>query len=91
MLANFVVNSWEGALTRARAAKIKEPLHTFFDAVFGVVLRRPHPQIAHPKPRWSHVRLLCSPVVKEGRKTASRTVVVGTPRAIAGSIFCRGC
>ena len=39
MLANFVVNSWEGALTRARAAKIKEPLQRFFDTVFGVVLR----------------------------------------------------
>lgn len=39
VLANFVVNSWEGALTRARAAKIKEPLQRFFDTVFGVVLR----------------------------------------------------
>jgi hypothetical protein len=39
VLANFVVNSWAGALTRARAAKIKEPLQTFFDTVFGVVLR----------------------------------------------------
>lgn len=38
-LANFVVNSWEGALTRARVSKTEEPLRVFFDTIFGVVLR----------------------------------------------------
>ena len=43
------------------------------DCEKGNVGDRPHPRIAHPKPRSTHVRLLCSPVVKEGRKTASRS------------------
>ena len=38
-LAAFVVNSWEGALTRARVTNTEEPLRIFFDTVFGVVLQ----------------------------------------------------
>ncbi|MBB3663572.1 TetR/AcrR family transcriptional repressor of nem operon [Prauserella sediminis] len=38
-LANFIVNSWEGALTRARATKNAQSLRSFFDITFGVMLR----------------------------------------------------
>lgn len=39
-LANFIVNAWEGALTRAKTTKTDAPLTTFFDTVFGLLLQR---------------------------------------------------
>lgn len=38
-LANFIINAWEGALTRARSSKTQDPLNTYFDTIFGIVLR----------------------------------------------------
>lgn len=38
-LANFIINAWEGALTRARSTKTEAPLATFFATIFGDVLR----------------------------------------------------
>lgn len=39
LMARFVLNSWEGALLRMRAAKSDEPLIEFKTIVFDVVLR----------------------------------------------------
>ncbi len=39
MLANFVLNSWEGALLRMRAEKSDAPLHEFKQVVFGKLLQ----------------------------------------------------
>jgi len=38
VLAQFVLNSWEGALLRMRAQKSAEPLDIFMETVFGVLL-----------------------------------------------------
>jgi len=38
VLAQFLLNSWEGALLRMRAEKSSTPLHDFMDVVFGAVL-----------------------------------------------------
>lgn len=38
-LAQFLLNSWEGALLRARSEKSAQPLRDFVDTVFGVVLK----------------------------------------------------
>jgi len=38
MLAQFLLNSWEGALLRMRAEKRSAPLHDFMQVVFGALL-----------------------------------------------------
>lgn len=38
LLAQFLLNSWEGALLRMRAEKSDAPLHQFIEVVFGSIL-----------------------------------------------------
>jgi len=38
-LAEFWLNSWQGAILRAKTARSTEPLRTFLDTMFGYVLR----------------------------------------------------
>lgn len=38
LLAQFILNSWEGALLRMRVEKNDQPLHDFCDVVFGSLL-----------------------------------------------------
>jgi TetR/AcrR family transcriptional repressor of nem operon len=37
-LGRFIVNAWEGALTRSRVARNGQPIDDFFRLIFGVVL-----------------------------------------------------
>lgn len=37
-LGRFIVNAWEGALTRSRVVRTGEPIDDFFGMIFGVVL-----------------------------------------------------
>jgi TetR/AcrR family transcriptional repressor of nem operon len=38
LLGRFIVNSWEGAVTRCRVDKTDEPLDDFFVTIFGFLL-----------------------------------------------------
>jgi TetR/AcrR family transcriptional regulator, transcriptional repressor for nem operon len=39
-LASFLLNSWEGALVRSKAERSNQPLDTFIDFAFKVLLKK---------------------------------------------------
>lgn len=38
LLGRFIVNAWEGALTRSRVVRGTQPIDDFFEMIFGVLL-----------------------------------------------------
>ena len=39
-LADYLLNSWEGALVRMKAEKSAQPLHNFLDLTFNILLKK---------------------------------------------------